>query len=139
MVRDNKMSDEYPAGTGGLRKRIFAWMLEKSGPNIDKELSEYKKSLFADLSGTVLEIGAGTGDNFAYYPAGIKWIGIEPNSYMRGYLAKKAQKKSIDAVDSSIDTVISTHVLCSVNDPKRAIDEIIRVLKPGGNFCFWRI
>ena len=49
MNSDNNIVDEYPAGTIGLRKRIFAWMLEKSGPNIDKELKEYKKSLFSAI------------------------------------------------------------------------------------------
>ena len=123
-------------------------MLEKNGANIDKELREYRKSLFADLSGTVLEIGPGTGDNFAYYPAGITWIGIEPNTYMSRYLTKKAQEfgfkvdlrtgfaEKIDAPDSSVDTVVCTHVLCSVNDPPGAISEVLRVLKPGGKLLF---
>ncbi len=45
-------------------------------------VAERKKRLFADLSGTVLEIGPGTGANFAHLPDGVRrWIGIEPNPY----------------------------------------------------------
>ena len=47
-----------------------------------------KQALFAGLGGDVLEIGPGTGVNLVYLPVGIRWIGIEPNTYMHGYLRK---------------------------------------------------
>jgi len=132
----------------GWRKRLFAYLLAKNGHRIDKLVSEYKQSLLPGLSGTVLEIGPGTGDNFAYFSPGITWIGIEPNRFMHPYIMEKAKKfgitadlrhgyaERIDIGNNSIDAVVSTHVLCSVSEPSTAVQEIVRVLKPGGKFVF---
>ena len=103
---------------------------------------------WADLSGTVLEIGAGTGENFPFYPAGIHWIGVEPNFYMQEHLLERAREYQIEGdlrtgvaeklpvADASVDAVVSTLVLCSVSDQSIALREILRVLRPGGSFVF---
>jgi len=107
-----------------------------------------KQSLFAGIRGDVLEIGPGTGVNLVYLPVGIRWIGIEPNKFMHGYLKELGLKlglsieirlgtaEQLPVADNSIDAVISTQVLCSVADPARVLSEIQRVLKPGGRFLF---
>jgi SAM-dependent methyltransferase len=107
-----------------------------------------KRALFDGLAGTVLEIGPGTGANFAYYPPDIRWIGIEPNPFMHPYLLAAAARAGlsidihdgtadrIDLEDESADTVVSTLVLCSVPDVSGALREIQRVLRPGGRFLF---
>ena len=132
----------------GWRKRLFAWMIEKGGPCNNKEFVKCRQSLLSNVSGTVLEIGPGTGDNFAYLSSGITWIGIEPNPYMHPYLIDKAGKYGINpdlrrgyaerlaTESSSVDAVVCTHVLCSVAQPSTVMSEIIRVLKPGGKFLF---
>jgi ubiquinone/menaquinone biosynthesis C-methylase UbiE len=96
----------------------------------------------------VLEIGPGTGVNLVYLPVGIRWIGIEPNTFMHGYLRELGLKlglnidirlgtaEQLPVADNTMDTVISTQVLCSVKDPARVLQEIQRVLKPGGRFLF---
>ena len=111
-------------------------------------MADRKRVLFSDLHGDVLEIGPGTGINLCYYPIGIRWIGIEPNLFMYPYLKKEAKKlhfdidlrsgsaEQLEIQDSTIDVVVSTLVLCSVNNPKRVLQEILRVLKPGGRFLF---
>lgn len=132
----------------GLYKRAFAWLLAHGTPKYDRALADRKRALFADLKGNVLEIGAGTGVNLSYYPAGVQWMGIEPNPFMHPYLREEAQRlglnielrngnaEELEIPDKSLDAVISTLVLCSVKHPGKALREILRVLKPGGRFIF---
>jgi len=129
-------------------KRFFAWMMAQSSSTYDKIVGERKRYLFANLQGKVLEIGPGTGPNLPYYPKDIHWIGIEPNPHMHSYLQKQAEKLGLnidlrignaewlDAEDNSIDTVVSTLVLCSVPNIDYTLQAILRVLKPGGRFLF---
>jgi SAM-dependent methyltransferase len=143
-----------------LPKRLFAWGMSKANSadiskiNINdwpdySNLADLKKALLGNLQGQVLEIGPGTGANFAYYPPTIHWIGIEPNLFMHSYLQKEAAKQEINSsklfqgtaeklpiATDSIDIVVSTHVLCSVTDLEESLQEIKRVLKPGGEFIF---
>jgi SAM-dependent methyltransferase len=132
----------------GWRSRAFAWLVEKAGRKHDSVLGDRKRKLFAGLSGTVLEIGPGTGANLPFFPKGIHWIGIEPNPHMHDYLRQRAAALGIeidlrrgsaghiDIAPDSIDTVVSTMVLCSVGDLPGVLAEIHRVLKPGGRFVF---
>ncbi|MHB8516494.1 MAG: class I SAM-dependent methyltransferase, partial [Dehalococcoidia bacterium] len=112
-------------------------------------LGEMRRQLLGDLSGDVLEIGAGTGANFGHYPAGVRVTALEPDPYM----LRRAQTKlaalgrsditlhqspaeRIPFPDASFDTVVSTLVLCTVDDVPRSLGEIRRVLRPGGEFRF---
>ncbi|BAY33091.1 type 11 methyltransferase [Nostoc carneum NIES-2107] len=129
-------------------KRLFAWMMAQGSTEYEKAVSDRKTSLFTNLYGNILEIGPGTGPNLSYYPQDINWIGVEPNPFMHSYLREAAEQlgldidirtgtaESIDASDNSIDTVVSTLVLCSVPNLAATFREILRVLKPGGRFLF---
>jgi ubiquinone/menaquinone biosynthesis C-methylase UbiE len=114
-------------------------------------MAELKRSLLGNLQGRILEIGPGAGANLSYYPTDIHWIGVEPNPFMHSYIHQEAErhglkKKNIElhgeraeklpVEDSSIDTVVSTYVLCSVADIDATLKDIQRVLKPGGTFVF---
>jgi ubiquinone/menaquinone biosynthesis C-methylase UbiE len=133
----------------GLRQRLFAWMhANESAGDYDRIVDPYKRALLKKLSGTVLEIGAGAGDNFPYFPSDIHWIGIEPNAFMHPHLLEAAKHYNINGElsaataehlpqpDSSVDAVVSTLVLCSVSDQAQVLKEILRVLKPGGKYVF---
>ena len=136
---------QYRAGLGS---RIHAWVLAHLGVRYERMVAERKRALFAGISGNVLEIGPGTGPNLMYYPSGIRWLGVEPNPYMYPYLRTAAARaglqadlwpgtaERIPAEDNSMDTVVSTLVLCSVSDPEGVLREVRRVLKPGGRFLF---
>ncbi len=139
------------AARRGIRQRIFAWAQARThdvGSDYDAQVDPHKRLLFVDLSGTVLEIGAGTGENFPFYPPGIRWIGVEPNLYMQNRLLETAQHYAISGElrtgvaeqlpveDASVDTVVGTLVMCSVSDQAQALREILRVLRPGGRYIF---
>lgn len=144
-MKHNMQTHTTHAGWGS---RVFAWFLERVGRRHDAHLAEHKRRLFADLVGTVLEIGPGTGANLPFYPKGIRWIGIEPNPHMHDYLRRRAAALGIsidlrrgiaeqtDLAPESVDTVVSTLVLCSVDDLPAVLGEIYRVLRPGGRFLF---
>jgi ubiquinone/menaquinone biosynthesis C-methylase UbiE len=143
---DNTSSGERRAG---LAQRVFAWM-HASGdlPDYDEIVNPRKQALFGRLAGTVLEIGAGMGENFPFYPKDIQWMGIEPNVYMHDELLANAREQGIRGElragtaetlampDSSVDAVVSTLVLCSVKSQEAALREILRVLSPGGRYLF---
>ena len=132
----------------GLASRIHAWVLANLGPRYELMVADRKRKLFAGLGDSVLEIGPGTGPNLAYYPAGIRWLGVEPNPHMYPHLAKAAARAGIGvdlrpgtaeqlpADDGSVAAVVSTLVLCSVADPNLVLREVHRVLQPGGRFLF---
>ena len=133
---------------GGWRKRAFAWLMSKGSAKYERAIAERKRALLGGLSGTVIEIGPGAGANLAYYAPGIRWIGVEPNPFMHAYLKREAEKhglqvgfrsgsaERVDLPDASADAVVSTLVLCSVENPGAALREVRRVLKPGGRFIF---
>ena len=128
--------------------RMFVACYDLAMTRYEAYITERKQRLFAGLSGTVLEIGPGTGANLQYLPQGCRWIGIEPNPRMHvplrrrlAHLGMQAEVRSVGAeelpvADGSIDTVIATLTLCSVRQPKRVLAEIRRVLRPGGRFCY---
>ncbi len=112
-----------------------------TGPN--------KKAAFDRLTGpTIVEIGSGVGANLTYLPAGAKLIAIEPTEAMHDQLRQRSAKagveleimstsaSSIPLDDGSVDDVICSLVLCTVDDPAATVAEIQRVLRPGGRFRF---
>lgn len=114
----------------------------------DACLREWRASLLGGLRGRVLEIGAGTGASIPCYPAAVEQLVLaEPDPHMRRQLqARVAEHRHIrvidDAVeqlsepDASFDAVVSSLVLCSVTTVPRALAEIRRVLRPGGELVF---
>jgi SAM-dependent methyltransferase len=136
------------AARASILQRYFAWLMARVSGRYNRELGPLKRSLFADLQGTVLEIGPGTGPNLSFLPAGVRWIGLEPNPGMHARLRDEAARlgleielrsgdaHAIDLPDACVDAVVSTLVLCSVEDLDATLVEIRRVLRPGGRLVF---
>ncbi len=111
---------------------------------------EHRRELVAGLSGSVLEIGAGAGTNFKYYPASVtEVVATEPESYLRqtAYQAAETAPVAVHVIDAmaerlpfddaSFDAGVVSLVLCSVQDPARALAELRRVIRPGGELRFY--
>ncbi len=108
----------------------------------------WRRRLASDLTGNVLEIGAGRGENGGLLPPGTTWIAVEPD-HRRAAAARTAARaisgggvvlecsaEDVPLPDDSVDAVLATLVLCSVSDQHRALAEVRRVLRPGGRFRF---
>ena len=115
-------------------------------------LGEMRRRLLASASGRVLELGAGTGSNLEYYTDAVTELVLaEPDPHMAAILRERLQSdgtaagapsvieapaEALPFDDGSFDVVVSTLVLCTVEDPVRAVTEVRRVLVEGGRFLY---
>lgn len=112
-------------------------------------LRDHREALLARVAGRALEIGGGTGANLPFYGQGVEELVIaEPEEPMARRLERKQNDYSLPArvvragaeelpfEDQSFDFAVSTLVLCTVSDPGRALEQIHRTLKPGGQLLF---
>src|SRR3954454_7972462 len=115
----------------------------------DAGLRDRRRELLARASGRTLELGAGTGANLELYPEAVTELVLtEPDGHMRAQLEHKlvaldrdpqvveAGAERLPFPDSSFDTVVATLVLCTIPDPRAALAEVARVLKPDGRLLF---
>jgi ubiquinone/menaquinone biosynthesis C-methylase UbiE len=130
--------------------RVFAATYDRVMAASEKAvLRGHREALVSRVTGDVLEIGGGTGANLPFYGAGVRELVItEPEEPMARKLEGKLADHSLPARvvpapaedlhldDSSFDFVVSTLVLCTVDDPALALKEIHRVLRPGGQLVF---
>jgi ubiquinone/menaquinone biosynthesis C-methylase UbiE len=119
------------------------WFAERVG------IGELRKELLAKARGRTVEIGSGTGLNLRHYPDDLDELNLaEPDAAMRSRLEKRlhhsgrrarlidARAERLPFADGSVDTVVCTLALCTVDAPDLALAEIVRVLRPGGQFLF---
>lgn len=119
------------------------WVLSR--PAVQAE----RAGLLAAARGSVLEIGVGTGLNLPHYPAAVTAItAAAPAAALDERAASRARDRgiavelvnaraeSLPFASGSFDTAVSTFVLCTVADPAAAVDELARVLRPGGHILF---
>jgi ubiquinone/menaquinone biosynthesis C-methylase UbiE len=112
--------------------------------------AEHRHALLADLQGRVIEVGAGHGLNFPYYPQSVtQVIAVEPEPYLRQRAeeatsdapvpveVKDGIAEALPAQDNEFDAAVASLVLCSVTDQQIALREIARVLRPGGELRFY--
>lgn len=136
----------------GLNERLFAWyypvligLSERAGQ------AERRRELVSTATGRTLEIGAGAGHNLAHYPSAVTELVVtEPSRHMSAHLRAelvahppapswqlvRTGAERLPFADASFDTVVATFVHCTIGDPRAALAEITRVLRPGGRYLF---
>jgi ubiquinone/menaquinone biosynthesis C-methylase UbiE len=131
------------------------WWSEQVVPRLtdraldNAQVAEQRAGICAGLSGSVLEIGFGSGLNVPHYPVGVTSVtAVEPSDVAWRKASTRVAAQSIpvfrggldgqrlEADDGSYDAVLSTFTLCTIPDVAAALGEVARVLRPGGTFHF---
>lgn len=134
-----------------VRHPIFARLYAWASPGAEKKgAAEHRRELLAGLAGRVIEVGAGNGLNFRAYPETVtEVLAVEPEPYLRrvatGWAARApvpvrvvpGHSEALPAGVGELDAAVASLVLCSVPDQERALAEIRRVLRPGGELRFY--
>src|SRR4051794_23770691 len=130
--------------------KVFAGMYDRLMARSEKAgLAAHRDALLESATGDVLEIGGGTGANLLRYGPGVQSLTVtEPEEPMLRRLQRRMGEQRPDAkvlvaaaeelpfADDSFDTAVSTLVLCTVDDQPQALQELRRVLRPGGKLLF---
>jgi ubiquinone/menaquinone biosynthesis C-methylase UbiE len=135
----------------GLQSRIMASLYDRCIAGMeDAGFRANREALLAKAGGEVVEIGGGTGANLPHYGPAVTSVKVtEPEAPMAKRLEHKlaghegvpaqlvlAPAERLPFDDDRFDTAVSTLVLCAVDDQQRALEEILRVLRPGGTLLF---
>jgi ubiquinone/menaquinone biosynthesis C-methylase UbiE len=139
------------AGAETVHHPIFARLyLRMTKSRKAKGEDEHRRRLLAGLSGRVVEVGAGHGLNFPFYPEAVaEVIAVEPEPTLREAAVEEAREApvrvevidgvagALPAPDAAFDAGVASLVLCSVADQSRALAELRRVIRPGGELRFY--
>ncbi|MEA2269080.1 MAG: hypothetical protein QOC64_1690 [Solirubrobacteraceae bacterium] len=134
-----------------VRHPVFARLYHRLSAGAEQAgQAEHRDELLAGLHGRVVELGAGNGLNFAHYPPTVaEVVAVEPEPYLRARAEEAAGAAPVavtvvDGVadrlplgDGEFDAAVASLVLCSVPDQARALAELRRVLRPGGELRFY--
>jgi ubiquinone/menaquinone biosynthesis C-methylase UbiE len=134
-----------------VRHPIFARVYEQVARMAERRGdAEHRRKLLAGLNGRVIEVGAGSGANFAHYPSTVsEVIAVELERYLRERAQRAATQAPVavsvvDGVgdllpgdDGSFDGGVAALVLCTVPDQQNALAELFRVIRPGGELRFY--
>jgi ubiquinone/menaquinone biosynthesis C-methylase UbiE len=141
----------HTMSTTDLARPRFARMYVKAAKSAEQRgATEHRRRLLEGLSGSVLELGAGHGLNFPHYPSAVtEVLAIEPEPTLRAHATEAAASSPIPIrvlggvadelprEDESVDAAVASLVLCSVPDQDRALAELRRVLRAGGELRFY--
>jgi len=134
----NHERNSSPPGGSALLYDALMWPVERAA------VGAWRRRLAARTRGRVLEIGAGSGSQFRWYARGTEVAALEPDPAMAARARRRATQAAADVSvvegraealpfeDERFDAVVAAFTFCTVADPERALAEVHRVLKPGG-------
>jgi SAM-dependent methyltransferase len=130
---------------------LFARTFDRASRRIDERgQREHRQTLLAGLSGRVIEVGAGNGLNFPHYPPTVtELVAVEPEPFLRERALEIAAEAHVPVTvfagvaedlpveSAAFDAAVASLVLCSVVDQTRALAELRRVIRAGGELRFY--
>jgi len=115
----------------------------------NKDVARCRSQIVPEARGQVLEVGIGSGLNLPFYSAHVTRVrGVDPSPELLQMARKKANfvnipvellqgsAEELPAENQEFDTIVMTWTLCSIRDTSKALAEMYRALKPGGNLIF---
>jgi SAM-dependent methyltransferase len=137
--------------TEQVRHPLFARLYARLAPLAESRGgAEHRRELLEGCAGRVLEIGAGSGSNFAHYPTTVDEVmALEPEAHLREHARRAAAQAavrvsvcgghaaSLPFEEGSFDVGVASLVLCSVSDQQGALAELFRTIRPGGELRFY--
>lgn len=117
------------------------WLYDLSMAFLERGgLARWRAWLVKGALGRTLDLGTGTGRDLPLYPPGARAVAVDPHAEnlararrrAPGVPLVQARAEALPFRDGVFDTVVSGLVLCSVDDPARALAEVRRTLRPGG-------
>jgi SAM-dependent methyltransferase len=136
------------ADAGVVDNPFFARLWTRMSRNEPEAIRRLRRENLAGLSGRVLEVGAGTGTNFAYYPATVtEVVAVEPEVRLAALAARAAAAATVAVTVSTetverfaarepFDAVVCSLVLCSVADPDSVLRQLFSIVRPGGELRY---
>jgi SAM-dependent methyltransferase len=127
---------------------FFAGLWKRMSKSEPAAVRMLRRENLEGLSGRVLEVGAGTGTNFEFYPAGVtEVVAVEPERRLADVAAKAAEHAPVpvtvttDTIEDyapgeQFDAVVCSLVLCSVDDPDAVLRQLFGRLRPGGELRY---
>lgn len=145
------MSRPAPRSDGDLYHRLFARWYPRIARSADRKGGdEHRRELLAGLTGRVVEVGAGHGPNFAWYPDSVtEVVAVEPEPRLRRHAEDAAasapvpvrvvpgRAEQLPDEASGVDAAVLSLVLCSLPDVDGALGELRRTLPEGGELRFY--
>jgi ubiquinone/menaquinone biosynthesis C-methylase UbiE len=140
-----------PEEPTSLDHRWFARYQARASEKAEREGgAAHRRRMLADLTGDVVEVGAGSGITFRHYPRTVRRVlAMEPEQHLRAMATRAAKDTAlpievvdglaehVPVPDATFDAVVAAGLLCSVPDPARTLAEFARVLRPGGELRFY--
>lgn len=134
-----------------VRHPIFARVYERLAQGAEgRGGAEHRRALLARAAGRVIELGAGSGANFAHYPATVTQVlAVEPEAHLRERAKARARAApvpvtvcdgaagSLPCETASFDVAVASLVLCTVPNQQGALAELFRAVRPGGELRFY--
>ena len=132
---------------GFYRDQIIPWLIHLSMRQ--PRLTPYRSRVVSAASGRVLEIGIGSGLNLPFYGNKVsELIGLDPSAKLLDMIRRaggwrsaplaliEGTAEAIPLEGRSVDTVVTTWTMCTIPEVRRALQEMCRVLRPGGCLIF---
>ena len=136
------------SATGQVRNPFFSRVWTVMSAHETDALTRLRQENLAELAGRVLEVGAGTGTNFAHYPDSVEEVvAVEPEASLLAHARRAAaaapvpvrvRGETIEALSDTgpFDAVVCSLVLCTVDDADGVVRQLFTLLAPGGELRY---